>query len=431
MIFKTILLFALVVFVSGAYAKDVNDSLETLSLDLEFRPRTEFRNGYRQLRNDTTTASFFTEQRSRIYLNYKRPGFIFHTSIQDIRVWGEDDPRSTVGTLQIFETYVEPSITENLSVRIGKQKIMYDNQRLFAQNDWRQAGGTHDGVRFIYTKSRFEGDLIAAFNQPNGAQDRFFSTDFSPGFSNYKVLIANFLRYTTQKKLVLTTINVTDAFQDVTDAEKMHWRFTSGGRIEKTSGNWYLTLAAYQQYGKTADGTELYAYYYQPEIKLTSKPLTLRLGAEVFSGDDGQNPDEKSQSFDALYGVNHRFLGSMDFFTRYPGDLNRAGLQAPYLFLIYDLSDKISLRADQHLFYSQNNFVKSGETEPIRKFLAYENDWLLRVKLNEFTEADLGFSYALTTESMQVIKKGGNHELFQSWAYFMITFEPQLFSWSR
>src|SRR5690606_5417738 len=129
---------------------------EEFSVSLEFRPRTELRNGYRQLRTDTTGIAFYTSQRSRLYLTYQRPGFIFHTSIQDVRIWGEDDPRSTAGTLQVFETYVEPSITERLSVRIGRQKIMYDNQRLFAQNNWRQNAGSHDAVRFVYKAPRLD-----------------------------------------------------------------------------------------------------------------------------------------------------------------------------------------------------------------------------------------------------------------------------------
>lgn len=74
-------------------------SPEAFKVSAEFRPRAEVRNGYRHLRNDTTRAAFFISQRSRIHFHYQRPGLIFHTSIQDVRVWGEDDPRSTDGTL--------------------------------------------------------------------------------------------------------------------------------------------------------------------------------------------------------------------------------------------------------------------------------------------------------------------------------------------
>ncbi|HLF33696.1 MAG TPA: hypothetical protein VI583_05645, partial [Cyclobacteriaceae bacterium] len=39
-------------------------------VDLEFRPRFQYKNGYQQIPNDTTKAAFLIDQRSRINLNY-------------------------------------------------------------------------------------------------------------------------------------------------------------------------------------------------------------------------------------------------------------------------------------------------------------------------------------------------------------------------
>ena len=417
-----------IAFLTKAFSQDtaalaVPIQFDEFKMGFEFRPRTEFRNGYRELRNDTTSPALFTNQRSRLYLTYQRPGFIFHTSLQDIRIWGEDDPRSTGRAIQIFEAYVEPTLLKNISVRIGRQKIMYDNQRLFAQNDWRQNGGAHDAVRFMYYKPKLETDLISAFNQ---SQERFFETTFTPaGFTNYKILVAHFLKYKLSDKLILTTINVMDAFQDTKNLRNNNYRFTSGGRVEYIKEKLYLTAASYYQYGETPTGQELSAYYYQPEIKYAFiKPLTFHLGAEVFSGDDGTEKNSVSHSFDALYGVNHRFLGSMDFFIRFPADFNIAGIIAPYFFTFYDLTKKIILRADEHLFFSQNNFVQEGNV--IDKYLGFENDLLLIYRPIKSTEVQLGFSYALLTDSMEIIKKKGNSDLLHTWGYLMITFKPEL-----
>lgn len=411
-------------------SSSADSSKETLTLSLEFRPRTEFRNGYRKLRTAENRPAFFTDQRSRLYLDYQKKGFIFHTSIQDIRVWGEDDPRSTVGGLQVFEAYVEPSLTEHLSLRIGRQKVMYDNQRLFAQNDWRQNAGSHDGLRIIYQHNKLDVELFGAFNQEEGAHERFFETDFSPDFKNYKVLLVNFIRYKASDKFTLTAINASDGFQEEDNARETNFRFTSGGRVEYTRQNLYLTLAAYGQYGKTADGRRLAAWYYQPEISYKFlKHWTFRLGAEVFSGDDGRNPEATSHSFDALYGVNHRFLGSMDYFTRFPGDLNNAGLIAPYFFAFYKVNKKLTLRSDYHLFYSQNTLVTEGQIQ--EQYLGFENDLLLRYTPNAYTSLDLGFSYALPTDGMQAVKQGGNSKLLQTWSFVMVTFSPELFTWHR
>jgi hypothetical protein len=272
--------------------------------------------------------------------------------------------------------------------------------------------------------------LIGAFNQEESAQERFFETDYSPNFSYYKILLANFILYKPNDKLTFSMINTSDDFQDPIDIRVTNYRYTNGGRVEYTEKKLYATIAGYYQHGRTAAGKPLSAYYYQPEVKYVfPKVITLRLGAEVFSGDDATNKDteyvKKSHSFDALYGVNHRFLGSMDYFTRFPKDYNNAGLFAPYLFAIFDVSKKIQLRTDFHAFFLQNNFVVNDQI--INKYLLFENDLLLTYKPNAYTELQFGYSYALAEKSFEYIKPGGNSNLWQDWAFLMITFKPELF----
>ncbi|WP_378018693.1 alginate export family protein [Adhaeribacter terreus] len=397
-------------------------------IEAEFRPRTEYRNGYRQLKPDTARPAFFTDHRSRIYLTYTTHRFLLHTSFQDVRVWGDQDPQTANGSVQIFETYAESSLSDKISVRIGRQKIIYDNERLFAQNNWRQIGRAHEAVRFMYKSEKLETDLIGAFNQEKGANERNFETDYSPDFKNYKVLAASFIKWKATDKITLITINATDGFQDDSIKREYHFRFTSGGRVTYTDINHYLTVAAYYQYGKTPLGQTVKAYYVQPEVKYQfPHNFTFKLGAEIMSGDDATKSSSVSHSFDPLYGVNHRFMGSMDYFTRFPGDLNNAGLINPYLFIFYELSKKITLRADSHLFYSQNDFVR--EETVIPKYLGFENDLLFIFNANKFTELHLGYSYMLPTQSMQYIKRTGNYRNWQDWAFLMITFTPELFKW--
>lgn len=409
---------------------DTTSKVQQLTLSLDFRPRTEYRNGYRQLMSDSSEAAFFTEQRSRLNLRYEAPGFIFYTSIQDIFIWGEHDPTSAAGTTSLFEAYVEPALGKYWSARIGRQRIMYDNQRLFAENDWRQAAGSHDAIRFLYKQRKVEADFIAAYNQPSGAQEKFTGREYDPGFNRYKILGVSFLQYQPSKEMTLKVINAMDAFQQADTTGVVNYRFTSGGRLEYSREQWYLTSAAYYQYGETPDGRALSAFYVQPEIKyMMNTHWSFRLGAEVFSGDDGNRPSSVSHSFDALYGVNHRFLGSMDYFTKFPKDLNNAGIVAPYFFTFYNLTKKITLRSDEHLFYSQNNFVVDGSVIP--SYLGFEHDLLAIWKPNSFTELQLGYSYFLATESMDEIKPGGDSSVWQDWAYLSISFKPELLRWNR
>ncbi len=407
----------------------------TLIISADLRVRTEVRHGYRVLPTTDTLPAVFTNQRTRLNFDYKNKNFDLYASLQDARVWGQQDPRQGQGTvtpventtypLYMFEIYAEPHFTDRISVRIGRQRVMYDNQRLFAENDWRLVANSHDAVRFIYNnKTNFSTELLGAFNQYG---ENNFTTNYKPvGFSNYKVLLVHYLNYKLNKEFTLTTINAADGYQSSRNYKTTNMRLTSGGRIEYNKNQWYATISSYYQYGKDSAGKSLSAHFVQPEIKYTGKFLSVRLGAEYFSGQDSTEK-EKENNFVPLYGVAHRFNGNMDFFTSFPGDLNNGGLINPYLMFQYQSKNKrLTLRQENHLFYSQSNSgLKSSASDS--KYLGYEFDSRLNYKmLDNIMDLETGFSWASVTESMYVVKKSGEKGAFPWWYYVSIRFTPAL-----
>lgn len=396
-----------------------------LRIDAEFRPRTEFRNGYQQLRNDSSSGAFFTNQRLRLTANYLYDNrFAMHLSVQDLRVWGQQDPRSASATLQIFEGWVEPYINNKLSVRIGRQPLVYDNQRLFAENDWRLCAAVHDALNFRYNTERLSSELALAFNQ---SSERYFGTDYAPqGFTNYKFLAVNYLRYKTGDLITITAINSTDGYQDKINPELMHLRYTLGGRLEYDNNGIYATFSGYYQWGKNSSGTDLEAWYIQPEVRITSPgKLVTRLGVEIMSGNNNSLTLNTDHAFVPLYGVAHRFNGSMDLITRFPGDVSGAGLINPYLFFTKALSARFEVRADFHTFHLQQDYYDNDDIK-VDRYLGFENDFLLTYKPNPVTKIDLGVSYMLPTESFEAVKKSGSSKYNLTWLYLSMTFRPQL-----
>jgi hypothetical protein len=420
---------------------------KTFTVGAELRTRTEYRNGYRNLipNGDTTAPAFFTNQRTRLLVTYEQKNrFILHTSVQDIRVWGQTDPRSNNATIQLFEGYAEVFIKPVFSIKLGRQKIALDNQRLFAENDWRANANAHDAVNFRYNGDKISSELIFAYNQTssrNGAStanqaggEPIFNTTYNPGFSTYKTLGVHYLKYKITDAFTLTTINAADGYQQAKSREGVYQRFTDGGRLEYEKGGFYATFSGYYQSGKNSVGKTLDAWYIQPEVKYTiPESFSVRLGAEVFSGDNGEKPSSLDHNFVALYGVAHRFNGNMDFFTNFPGDFNNAGLVNPYLFFTKNAGKKLVFRSDFHLFYSQNNFVNKvtvGTTTTsttMDKYLGYENDLGVVYTPKPYIKIDLGFSYAIAEHSMAIIKKSGTADYTPTWAYLSVTFKPQLF----
>lgn len=394
-------------------------------LTAEYRPRAEFRNGYQQLRNDTTVGAFFVSQRSRLAVNYVQENkFTFQFTLQDLRVWGQQDPKSTAATMQVFEAWAEPYLTPDLSVRIGRQRIIFDNSRLFAENDWRIGGAAMDALDLRYNKGKLNSDLVFAFNQ---LKENYFGTDYSPStFTNFKSLVVSHIKYGLSDHFTLTLINSADGYQDIINKEKINQRFTDGGRIEFEQGPFYATVSGYYQSGKNATGNTLSAWYIQPEIRYNVPVnLTVRLGVEVFSGNDLNSRSSTDHCFVPLYGSSHSFNGSMDLITKFPADYGSSGLINPYLFFSQVMNKKLELKSNFHTFSLLNDYYHSAVNHD--KYLGFENDWLLCYKPNSSLKLDLGISYMLPTKTFAEIK-GGDSKFTLSWVYLALSFKPTLFS---
>lgn len=76
-----ILTLILLTWTSAAFAQ--------FSLDAQYRPRTELRNGFKNLILPGQDPAIFTEHRARIIAGYQKDKLGFKLSIQDVRIWGE------------------------------------------------------------------------------------------------------------------------------------------------------------------------------------------------------------------------------------------------------------------------------------------------------------------------------------------------------
>ncbi len=398
--------------------------LNHFTMSMEYRPRTELRYGYQQLPADTSVAAFLVGQRTRLSMAYDYSNQLsLAFSMQDLRIWGSQNPKSLNGTVQVFEAWVEPKITPEWSVRIGRQKLSYDNQRLFAENNWRIGGNAHDAALLKYQGTNLVIHLAGAFNQSG---DKAFGTDFAPsGFTNYKSLVMNYIKYSFNDHYTITAINVADGWQDEKNVEKIHQRFTSGGRIEYQKGSFQAGAGAWYQYGHNTKGVDLAAWYLNPEARYTMGQWQCRAGAELFSGNKPGETDT-DKSFSPLYGSGHRFNGSLDLITKFPGDVGGAGLINPYLNITWKASKAFSIRTDIHGFWLQNDYVKNEVTYD--RWIGVENDWLVNYNPNSYTSLELGFSYATVSETFEVIKKAqaGAHNTMPCFTYFALTIKPTL-----
>ena len=116
----------------------------------ELRPRTEFRNGFKKLRESDTDPAFFIEQRSRLYLDYKKDKIWLNIALQDIRIWGSTDQiyKSDPSLQNVYEAWARYAFDERYAFKVGRQAMNYDNARFMGNLDWAQQGRSHDALLF-------------------------------------------------------------------------------------------------------------------------------------------------------------------------------------------------------------------------------------------------------------------------------------------
>lgn len=164
------------------------------TLDGEFRPRTEYRNGFGNLITDGTDAGFGISTRVRLNTSYMTDNYWFYVSLQDVMVWGENRqilPYDQNNSFAVFQAWAELKLGENTSTRIGRQVLSYDDQRILGGLDWAQQGRNHDAALLKHVKGNFMLDFALAFNQdysnPTGFQS--VGTAYNTtGYFSYKTM---------------------------------------------------------------------------------------------------------------------------------------------------------------------------------------------------------------------------------------------------
>ena len=408
-------------------------SIAQFSVQGEFRPRAEYRNGYKLLRDTINKPAFFVSQRTRLIFNYASKNLVTKINLQDVRTWGEEKFKADIAAEAVHEAWVNIRLVDSFWLKIGRQELIYDNERLLSNNNWQQASAVHDAAVFKYVKKGWTVDACFAFNQQSDSNN--FTTDYTRADvrGNYKTL--DFLWITKKyKNFNFQFAGIMDGYQQYNAAKKTYLRYTYGPVIGYAKNDFGITARAFLQSGKTQDGKEISAYFANADINyLLFKKLNLVAGFELWSGYDfTDSTSKKVNAFDLLYGTGHKFNGNMDYFTK-PADTKNAGLLDGYLFLTYKLNKKLSAKLDYHYFALASNYGKKGGTA-LDKGLGNEFDFSLKMDFSKDVSLNFGYSTIFATTSMEAIKSdkkknysGGDHSKPTGWGFVMLTIKPDFF----
>lgn len=422
------------------------------SLSAQLRTRTEFRDGQGAPLPENADAAFFTSQRTRLNAGYNMYRLKFGVTVQDTRVWGQDVStinRTTTqdnNGLMLHEAWAEIALTDtsyksgNLALKIGRQELIYDDQRLIGNLDWLQQARRHDAAVLQIQQDKWILHAGFAFNQnkENAAGTHYNQTPAgnyagnTNGSSMYKSMEYLYLNRSYQQGLTsfLFFADQFNKFHNNTENgtavkmwDKGSWsRFTTGLYTNNTLGKTQLTASAYYQTGKTASGQKLSAGLLSAQALYNiDKKWSAGAGVDFTTGGSSGNT---SNAFDPLYGTPHKFWGLMDYFYAGSGFGNK-GLLDVYLKAKYKASEKILLSADVHRFSAASN-VRDAAGNQLNRYFGSELDIVCNYSLTKIIGFEAGYSHFFSTASLSAtsVKNIADAQTNNNWAYLMINIRP-------
>ncbi len=411
------------------------NSFAQLSIKAELRPRAEFRNGYKALNDSVNDPAYFVSQRTRLIFNYSDEKFKIGISLQDVRVWGDFTSSGSTGVFgnrastYLNQAWLELFLNKYSSLTIGRQYLIYDDQRLLAERNWNQNSLSYDALVYKFKKNTFIFDFGFSLNNK---RENVFGNDYPPNI----IKTLNFLYLKKQfSKINISILGIASGYQKYGTAETIYLRATTGSYLEYKTEKLFVSASGYYQFGKNKTGMDVNAYLLSAKTEYNIGKFKLGAGIDMLSGKNELKTDSsyinKDQMFNVLYGGRHRFYGNMDYFSNLPVATSGGGLIDIFVTLNYKLTSTTSLGLAYHFFALQNNVIDptytGQDTKALKKSLGSEFDFNFSWTLSKIINLKGGYSFMLPTNSLEIIQGiNPGKSNYSSWAWIMLTVKPKL-----
>jgi len=399
-----------------------------VTIDAEFRPRSEFRGGFNQPLADTLKSSFVNQQRTRLNFNYNGGILDARIILQDARVFGETDTKqpatATTGSIGIYEAWTELLLFSGTSFKIGRQGVQFEDGRLFSLSPWSNTGNAHDLIQLAYTKGGFSGQLGYAYNNQKALNA---DTTYYTVSKMYKQLAFLHLTKTIVPGLDLSLLGVDEGFVTSKTNLDFYHRYTVGGTVtlKKDKVPFTAFFTGYYQTGKSAATVDLSAFLLALKANYAfTEKLGAIAGLDYLSGSESTIEATKTNTFNKLpYGVNHSFNGYMEYW----GTLPKGGLINYFGGATAKINNRLSTDITYYGFLLDKPMTVSS-TE-VKGSIGSELDVVFNYKLSAATAIQFAWCgyFANDNTNLLKFKKAEVSTKFPQFAYLMFTIKPQLY----
>ncbi len=429
-------------------------SFGQLTFDGEYRPRAEYRHGFKENADTNQASAFHISQRTRLNVGYKVDDYEFYVSVQDIRVWGANSQLNVSdGFMSIHQAWGKINFNKNLGLKMGRQEIILDDHRIFGNVGWAQQARSHDAAVLQYEKNKMKLHVGLAFNQTSNKFGALSGVDYML-VKSYRDMHYAWFNYKVSDKITTSLLFLNlgsqsfDTLASGVTNDAMYYTQTMGTHTKFNFGKLKMTFNGFFQMGtpqKTLtirqDKLSAYLIGLEANYNLTDK-FKIGLGFEMQSGqsqtDTTASYRNTNRAFTPFFGTNHKFNGLMDYF--YVGNPHgNVGLNDAYFKLGYKFN-KFNVGLNTHIFLAGNDVLdpvvlaNTGEYKAMSSFLGTEFDLSVGFKVNKSVTVKMGYSHMLASETLATLKGvtyttgpdagKGRTDQINNWAYTMVIIKP-------
>ena len=381
-----------------------------VNVDIQFRARGEYVNGYKALRYKGESPKLVGNERARLGIGYQYKNVLeLKVSGQHTGLWNSDGAK---GHASLNEAWAKVNFGKGWFAQVGRMQLAYDDERILGASDWKPSATWHDALRFGYDGNINKLHLIFALDQKGEKNwGKFYA-----GSMPYKSMQAMWYHYqSSQDPVGVSALFMNVGREAIDGTNKTKYMQTFGTDINYTPAPWSYHFAMYFQTGKTIDNLKQSAIMLVGGIGYQiDSAWGVNIGYDYLGGSDGEK--NISQVFDALYATNHKYYGLMDYF---PGRLE-SGLQDYHAGITSKAIKNVSMQLDYHYL------LAAHEIKDFRR-LGHEVDLQMNAQLCKDISLAAGYSMMFATHTMELIT-GGSHRSWQDWGWLSLNINPRIFS---
>ena len=413
----------------------VEEKEHFFTLSGQLRPRFEYRNGAYQALQKGEEPAILVNNRLRLNMDYRfRQDLQLYVSLQHVNIWGQAPQVQVIdrtGGLSVFEAYAALPLGGDFDLKLGRQQIVLDEDRIFGSLDWHPAGRAHDAVNInwrpvenFYLRSFFAFnqnylDGKAATDKINGNVNNPKGQYFTPGqpYQHMEALHAHYA-FTPDQKLSFLFANLGLRNDDRADYNMQTFGVHYRGRSQDLS----YGAEAYLQTGKNNTGATKEAYLLAAMVGYKFLPtLSATMGIDYLSGNNSPDTSGKDKVFTPFSGTNHKFYGFMDYYyVNNTPQIPQVGLFNPYISATLKTSEKGNLSAAGHYFRS------AGKIDGKTRNLGVEADLVYTHKLQPFASLQVGYSVHKVSGSYNTLRNFSATRPWQDWFWCSININPTM-----